>query len=226
MRDPVDYLMALRPTFFYPVHHDFVAEYGISKNLEGVFRREAARRGPLPGEVRWLYDPYDYLRPGLAVFDLEARAIERGGCLARRSPVGPRNVGRVRLGMTRARLLARVEPRPVRRTPYSYRWCVKGAAGRVTAAFASRSPSARAVLVASAARTHGNRGVRPATSAARLRRAYPGLRRLGDGLYRTTPRGARLVGVRGGRVRFVAVAARRLLREPATLRVHLRHAGL
>ena len=38
------------------------------------------------------------------------------GCLARRSPIGPRNIGRVRLGRTRSKLLAdRVWPRSARR---------------------------------------------------------------------------------------------------------------
>ncbi|MBA2763529.1 MAG: MBL fold metallo-hydrolase [Thermoleophilaceae bacterium] len=73
MRDAVDYLEAVRPKLFYPVHQDFVAEYGASKNLEGVFRRELARRPPLPTDVRWLYDPYDYVRPELMTFDIGAR---------------------------------------------------------------------------------------------------------------------------------------------------------
>jgi hypothetical protein len=70
MRDPVDYVDALRPRVFYPNHHDFVAEYGASKSMEGVFRREMARRPGLRTEVRWLYDPYDYLRPQLLTFDI------------------------------------------------------------------------------------------------------------------------------------------------------------
>jgi hypothetical protein len=223
MRDPVDYFAAIGPRFFYPLHHDFVAEYGVSKNLEGVFRRESARRGSLPGEVRWLYDPYDYLRPGLMTFDLDARPVERGGCLARRSPLGPRNVGRIRLGLTRRQLLRRIGPRPARRTRHSYRWCVKGSAGRVTAVFAS---SGRALLVTTTAAGHGNRGVRPATAPAGARRAYPRLERLTAGLYRASPRSARLIGVGARRVRFLAVADRRLLREPRTLRRYLRRAGL
>jgi len=90
-RDPVDYMAALKPKLFFPIHHDFVAEYGVSKSLEGVFRREMAKRGPLPTEVRWLYDPFDYLRPSLMSFDVEAaRFAGRRECLSRRSPVGPR----------------------------------------------------------------------------------------------------------------------------------------
>ena len=221
MRDPVDYFMALRPRYFLPVHHDFVAEYGTSKNLEGVFRREAARRGPLPGEVRWLYDPYDYLRPSLATFDLEARPVEHRGCLARRSPIGPANIGRVRLGLRRNQLLRQVRPQPTRVTRHSFRWCVKGSSGRVTAVFASASRKARARLVATTAITHGNRGVRPATKASKLRRAYPALRSIGPGLYRASPGSRRVIVVRGGRVRLLAVARGELLRNPAKLRAYL-----
>ena len=98
LRDIVDYVERLKPQVFYPVHHDFVTEYGASQRMKGVMEREMARRGELPTEIRWLYDPTDYLRPGLMTFDLEARPVERGGCLAHRSPVGPRNIGRVRRG--------------------------------------------------------------------------------------------------------------------------------
>ena len=49
-------------------------------------------------------------------------------CLARRSPIGPRNIGRVRLGLTRARLRA-LPLQPLRTTRHSYRYCVKGSTG-------------------------------------------------------------------------------------------------
>jgi hypothetical protein len=69
VRDPVDYLESLRPKIFYPNHHDFVAEYGASRGIEGIFRREMAKRKDLHVDVRWLYDPSDYLRPQLLTFD-------------------------------------------------------------------------------------------------------------------------------------------------------------
>lgn len=71
MRDIVDYVVALKPKVFYPTHHDFVTEYGMSKNLEGVFKRELAKRSPQDTEVRWIYDPYDYLRPNLMTFNID-----------------------------------------------------------------------------------------------------------------------------------------------------------
>ena len=72
---------------------------------------------------------------------LPAAGLDGGGvgvCLSRRSPIGPRNIGRIRLGYTRARLL-RVPVRAPRRTARSLRYCVKGSRGRVTAVFSSRS---------------------------------------------------------------------------------------
>ena len=62
-----------------------------------------------------------------------------GRCLARRSPIGPRNIGRIRLGYTRSRLLSRVRVQPERRTARTFRYCVTGRAGHVMAVFSSRS---------------------------------------------------------------------------------------
>jgi hypothetical protein len=146
-------------------------------------------------------------------------------CLARRSRVGPRNIGRARLGYTRRRLL-RLPVKPVRRTRRSYRYCVKGSRGRVTAVFSSRSGRGRVRLVTTTARGHGNRRVRVGSRAASLRRAYPSRSRIRRGLYRASPRSPRLFGLRAGRVCFVAVADRRLLGKPRTLRRYLRLAGL
>jgi hypothetical protein len=63
-------------------------------------------------------------------------------------------------------------------------------------------------------------------STLRLRRRFPRERRLGRGLFRAGPRSRRIFGTRRGRVRFVAVAERRLLRNRRTLRRYLRRAGL
>ena len=133
-------------------------------------------------------------------------------CLARRSPIGPRNIGRVRLGYARRRLL-RVPVVPLRKTRRSYRYCVKRSSGRI-------------VLVTTTARAHGNRRLRPGASLRALRRAYPRRRALGRGLYRANRRSRRLIGLRRGRVRYFAVANRSLLRKRRALRRHLRLAGL
>jgi hypothetical protein len=152
--------------------------------------------------------------------DLEFRP--GGGCLARRSPIGPRNIGRVRLGLSRRRLAPRV-PTPVKRTRRSWRWCVKGGNGTVSAAFSAKG---RVALVSTTARSHGNRGVRPGVRIKRLRRAYPRRRALGRGFYRASPGSPRLIGVRGGKVRFIAVAPRSLVRDRRALRSYLFYAGV
>ena len=218
-RDPVDYVTAMKPQFFYPMHHDFIAEYGVSKGLEGVFRRELAKRAPIPTEVRWLYDPQDYLRPKLMTFDVEAaRFADPGACLARRSSIGRRNIGRLGVGLTRRRLL-RQAPAPRRRTARSWRWCIKGSSGSVRAAFTRRG---HVGLLVSTGPRHGNRGVRPGAPAARLAR-YPRRRALGRGVFAA---GTRVFGTRRGRVRFTGVASRALIARPALLRRYLKLAGL
>jgi len=143
-------------------------------------------------------------------------------CLARRSPIGPRNIGRVRLGYSRRRLL-RLPVKPSRRTRRSYRYCVKRSAGRVSAVFSRRG---RVVLVATTGPVHGNRGLRPGSPLGALRRAYPRRRAIGAGLYRANPNSPRLIGFRRGRMRFFAVAPRSLLHNTPALNRHLRLAGL
>ena len=146
----------------------------------------------------------------------------RRGCLSWRSPIGPRNIGRIRIGLTRAQLLRRA-PAPRRRTKRSWRWCVNRSKGTVSAAFDKRG---RVALVATTAKRHGNRRVRPGSRTSRLRRAYRRSRPLGRSLVRAYPRSPRFFGIRRGRVRFVAVTKRRTLARPRTLRVYLRYAGV
>lgn len=145
-------------------------------------------------------------------------------CLSRRSPIGPRNIGRIRVGFTRSRIARRIGPS--RRGRLVTRWCVKRSRRYVSAVFGSRSARARARLVVTTAAGHGNRRVRPGSSVRRLRRAYPRLRRLTRGVFRANPSSPRLFGVRRGRVRFIAVADRRLLRSPRSTRRTLSRAGL
>lgn len=149
-----------------------------------------------------------------------------GGCLARQSPIGPRNVGRVRLGYTRREMLRRIRPQPVRRGRYVYRWCAKRSSGRVTAVFSRRSARGRARLVTTTASRHGMRGVRRGVGVGRLLRRFPSARLLSRGLYRAGSRSPRIFGTRRGKVRFVGVADRGLLRSRKELRRYLRRAGL
>jgi lysophospholipase L1-like esterase len=130
-------------------------------------------------------------------------------CLARRPAIGGRGIGRIRLGLTR-RALGRLAVPPVRRTRAAYRYCTKRGSGRVTAVF---SKGGRVELVLSTAPSAG------------FRRAYPARRRIASGLFRASPRSSRLLGVRGGRVRFVAVAGDGVLRNPRRLVRDLRVAA-
>jgi hypothetical protein len=143
-------------------------------------------------------------------------------CLARRSPIGRRNIGRVRLRYTRRRLLKLPVRRP-NETRRSFRFCVKRSSGRVRAVFSRRG---RVVLVATDAGVHGNRRLRPGDPMRALRSAYPRRQALGQGLYRVNRPSPRVIGTRNGRVRFFAVAERRLLRDRRVLKRHLRLAGL
>ena len=143
-------------------------------------------------------------------------------CLARRSPIGPRNIGRVRVGYTRRRL-GQLPVQPVRKTRRSFRYCVKGSSGRVTAVFSKRG---RVALVTTTARAHGNRCVRPGTSGRTFRQTYSRRAVVVNGVFRANRRSPRLIGVRNGRVRFFAVATRSLIRTERALRRHLRLAGL
>jgi hypothetical protein len=143
------------------------------------------------------------------------------GCLARRSPIGQRNIGRVGLRMTRRGLLRRV-PAPRRRTKRSWRWCVKGGKGTVAAAF---TKGGRVALVSTTAPGHGNRRVRPGTRKRALRHAFPRRRALGPTLLRVGPRSPVLLGVRRGRVRYFAVGSRRTIARRKALRAYLSYAG-
>jgi DNA-binding beta-propeller fold protein YncE len=128
----------------------------------------------------------------------------RRSCMGRRTRVGRNAIGRARLGRTRGRLLRRVRALPLRRGRRILQWCVSGSRGRVSAVFSRPGRRGRARLVVSTVRRHTRRGAR--RSAGR--------------------RSRRVVGVRRGRVRFVGVADRRLLRDRRALRRYLRRAGL
>jgi hypothetical protein len=131
-----------------------------------------------------------------------------GRCLSRSRSIG--------LGHTRRRLLA-LPVKPLRRTRRSYRYCVTGRSGRVAAVF---SPRGRVRLVVTTGRER--------SSAKRFLAAHPRARRIGPGLYRSNPRSTRLFGIRRGRVHFIAVADRRLLRpeKRLALRRYFAYSGL
>jgi hypothetical protein len=144
------------------------------------------------------------------------------GCLPRSAPIGRRGIGRVRLGMTRTRLARRL-PVPRRTTKRSWRWCVKGGKGSLSAAF---SKSGRVRLIATTAARGGTRKVLPGSSTAQLRRSYRRRQALGRSIIRAGARSSRIFGVRGGKVRYVAVASPRTIARRKLLRGYLRLAGV
>ncbi|HEX5910951.1 MAG TPA: hypothetical protein VFY44_10680, partial [Thermoleophilaceae bacterium] len=144
------------------------------------------------------------------------------GCLARRSPVGPRNIGRIRLGMTRKTLAKRV-PEPVRKTKRSWRWCVKGGKGTVSAAFTRKG---KVALVSTTAPRHGNRGVLVGSRTKTVRAKFARRRAVSKTLFRANKRSPRLFGVRKGKVRYWAVTSRKTIGRKRDLRAYLRYAGV
>ena len=100
------------------------------------------------------------------------RRVPPPACLAGRSPIGPRNIGRIRLGLTR-RALSRIPVKPIRRTRRSYVYCVNGSRGRVTVVVPARGRGGARELVTTTARGHRIRRVGPGASARRLAPALP-----------------------------------------------------
>jgi hypothetical protein len=92
----------------------------------------------------------------------------------------------------------------------------------VSAVFSKRG---RSLIVTTTAPSHGNRGVSAGRRSLRLRRAYPRRRAVIRGVFRASPHSTRLIGIRGRKVRFIAVADQRLIRKHKALKQYLRLAG-
>jgi hypothetical protein len=84
----------------------------------------------------------------------------------------------------------------------------------------------RVVLVATTVRGTASRTVAIGSPAAAITRTFPRRVRVAPGIYRATREGLHLIGVRHGRVRFLAVASRTILRRSVALRRAVRRAGL
>lgn len=79
LRDAAMYVDALRPDLFVPNHHDFVGgEYGGADDYEPQLRRELRDYDADP-EIRFLHDPYDYVRPNVLRFDVDAARWKDAG---------------------------------------------------------------------------------------------------------------------------------------------------
>ncbi len=132
-------------------------------------------------------------------------------------------LGRVRLGSSFASVLY-ADGQPSSRPGTSYRYCVSGArSGGLAVVF---GPAGKVTMVASSVRGYRAGRVRVGSRAGRIRRST---RSLGHGLWlgRRLRGGSRYVyGVRGGRVRWVAVVSRRSSRHARAVRSAVRAAGL
>ena len=167
---------------------------------------------------------------GAAGIDPSGLSLARTGsivlsCLARRSPIGPAWIGRLKLGLTRKQLgssprLASVTAPS--KTSKRYRYCVKGSKGRVTAVFGKGT---RVELLIATAGSYGNRGVHPGVSLRKAKRTFRGLRRVSKTVYRLSRRSRRIIGVGKGKVRYVGVASKRTLRSKRLLGTYLKRAG-
>jgi len=91
LRDAAMYIDALTPKVFVPNHHDFIGgEYGGADEYEPQLRRELEDYEADP-ELRFLYDPVDYVRPNLLRFDVDApRWVDRETPCARAAGAGSR----------------------------------------------------------------------------------------------------------------------------------------
>lgn len=71
LRDPLDYIEALRPRIFVPSHHDnWLAPISAPAVEYGPPLRAALAGLPKPPELRLLADPADYLRPDALTFEI------------------------------------------------------------------------------------------------------------------------------------------------------------
>jgi hypothetical protein len=161
---------------------------------------------------------------GLSVARIGSLAAT-SSCLARRSPIGPAGIGRLKLGLTRKALGSSARLSSVSAPTKSskrYRYCVKGSRGHVTAVFGKGT---RVELLVATAGSYGNHGVHPGVSLRKATRTFRGLRRVSSSVYRLSSRSRRIIGVRRGTVRFVGVASKRALGSGRLLRTYLQRAG-
>jgi len=79
LRDPAMYIDAFDPKVFVPNHHDFVlGEYGGGDDFEPALERELESYDADP-ELRFLSDPFDYVKPNLLRFDVDSpRWVDAG----------------------------------------------------------------------------------------------------------------------------------------------------
>jgi hypothetical protein len=185
----------------------------------GVITRNGMQADPRCVEKAGKVPPYAAPRAG-------AR-----GCLAAKGGLDSRVVGGVRLGDTEARVRGALgAPQLIRRG--FLRWCYQdGTSLRVGEASDRSGDSGTgdtepALALVTTSPAHRVRGLGPRSTAAALRRAFHGARRLfavnGATVWRLARKGTTLAGVRHGRVAWLAVYDPAQVRSGAALREYLR----
>ena len=147
--------------------------------------------------------------------------VDREVCQEASASITSAGVEGIRVGDPAERALKRAG-QPASRPGRSFRYCVEGSSSaRVGVAM---TPGSRVALVGSTGRSYRAGGVSPGDRAS----AVSGASRFGTGLLvRRAGKGRSFVfGVRGGKVRFVALASRTAMRSERVLRGYLRSAGL
>jgi hypothetical protein len=144
-------------------------------------------------------------------------------CFPRQLNVGMRAIGKLRLPATRAQAAKRLGP-PVRTIRGVLRYCVTGG-GSVVAAFDS---TGRVTLAGTTAKGHRRLKIGNGSRLSALRRTFGRrLRAIGPGVPRVSGGSPQAIfGARRGKVTFVAVADRVLVRNRKALRTQLARAVL
>jgi hypothetical protein len=157
--------------------------------------------------------------------NVPARGGPKPRCIARRAKVGRKSIGRTKL-RDRSTTLARRYGLPSRRKHGVWRYCVRGG-GKFIAVFNKRK---RLVFLATTAKRHKRGRLHPGTLLRRLRRHYGrrGVRTV-KGKVIVVRRGRAnrnlVFGVRGRRVRYIAVADRKIVRSRRLLIRYHKKAG-
>ena len=149
----------------------------------------------------------------------------RPRCVPRKAKVGRRSIGRIALG-NRSSTVASRYGLPSRRKGGVWRYCVTGG-GKFIAVFSKRK---RLLFLATTAKGHKRGKLHPGSLLRTLRRSYRGrsLRRVRGQVIvvRKGKANRNLVfGVRGRRIRYIAVVDRSILRKPSLLIKFHKRAG-
>ncbi len=149
--------------------------------------------------------------------------FEPSSCLARRVKIGPRSIGRLRLGQSRSLTAARARPLGnVSRRTRVFRYCVRSAGNARVAVVFDRRGKLR--LAATNAGGHTRRGLGRGDSVRALRKRFgKRLRTLAAGVRivraprRSRSRSRVIYVVRAGKVRYVAIIDRELAKKRRVL---------